>query len=98
MLDVIKKNKAVTIGVVALLCLMLVFASPTRAIKINAFFLGCEVKNLATAEFEKQGETSPYRYICTNSELCDRTTGSDHSTWNVKKVVFIYIPEWAGNG
>lgn len=88
---------------VAIIAAVMLFAlsNPTRAIKADALLMGCDVKDVISAEFEKDNDTNPAswgdKYI-TQSELEDKITGTGHSTWYVHKIVFIYIPEWAGNG
>lgn len=85
---------------VVVIALLVAFSSPTRALKIGALVNGCEPKDVITAEFEKR-ETIGANcdvYMCTNVELEDRITGCGHSTWYIHRIIFINIPEWAGNG
>lgn len=87
--------------IIIILLLLLVFSSPTRAIKANALVMGCNFGEVIAAEFVKDNDDNPNswgdKYI-TQSELEDRLTGTCHSIWYVQKILFINIPQWAGNG
>lgn len=85
---------------ILLAILIFIFSSPTRAIKANALIMGCEFKDVVTAEFEKSNDINPNswgdKYIA-DSELEDKLTGTAHSTWYVYRILFINIPQWACN-
>lgn len=96
------KKLKVTVAIVVVLFIAFasVFNNPITALKIGALANGCEWKDVRKAEFEKQDSisTSCDVYMCVNNELEDNLTGSAHSTWYIHRVLFINIPEWAGNG
>ena len=87
--------------IIIILLLLLVFSSPTRAIKANALVMGCDFGEVIAAEFVKDNDDNPNswgdKYII-QSELEDRLTGTCHSVWYVQEILFINIPQWAGNG
>lgn len=87
--------------VVIIVALLFTFSSPTRAIKCAALIQGCEWQEVVAAEFEEKDviETFPTKVVYeTDSSLLDELTGAGHSVWYVYKIVFINIPQWAGNG
>ena len=94
-------KKIMTIILAVLLAVSLfIFSSPTRAIKVGALKQGCVWREVMDAEFEKTDTlgTGVEVYQSNHLELCDKLTGSGHSTWYVHRVGFLCIPEWAGNG
>lgn len=93
-------KKFIVIILILLTCLLIFFSTPSNAIKAGALIAGCEWKEVLTAEFEKTDTlgTGVEVYQSNHLELCDKLTGSGHSTWYVHRVGFLCIPEWAGNG
>ena len=87
--------------VVIIVVLLFILSNPIRAIKCGALIQGCDWKEVMTAEFEEKDviETFPAKVVYeTDSSLLDELTGSGHSVWYVYRIVFINIPQWAGNG
>ena len=79
---------------------MTVFADPVRALRISAVLHGCERADVRDAVFEKTDAVSTVKsvYRAVNTVLPDRLTGSSHQTWYVYRILFVYVPIWAGNG
>lgn len=95
------KKFATIILAIALAVSMFLYASPTRAIKIGALKQGCVWQEVMDAEFEQVDVISAFprkAVYKSDSVLCDKQTGSGHSTWYVYTILFINIPVWAGNG
>lgn len=97
----IVKTTIIVIILILILLLLFAFSSPTRAIRTNALAMGCDFGEVIAAEFVKVNDDDPNswgdKYI-TQSELEDRVTGTCHSAWYVHRILFINIPQWAGNG
>lgn len=95
------RKYVIGIAVLIIVTLLFVFSSPVRAIKADALMMGCPLKDVVAAEFQKLNDSDSHswgdKYI-TDSGLYDKLTGTGHADWYVHKILFIYIPKWAGNG
>lgn len=87
------------IAAALLAILLFIGTSPVRAIKAAALLSRCSWTDVIRAEFQETDRigrsTAVYR---TDAGLLDPLTGSGHSVWYVHRLLFLYIPEWAGNG
>ena len=95
-----KKRIVQIVFLIVVVLILALLADPVRALRISAVLHGCERQDVRNARFEKEdtagGNVSVYRAV--NTLLLDRLTGSGHQTWRVYRILFVYIPVWAGNG
>ena len=95
-----KKRIGLIVFLILIALVLVILADPVRALRISAVLHGCERQDVRNARFEKKdaagGNVSVYRAV--NTLLLDRLTGSGHQTWRVYRILFLYIPVWAGNG
>ena len=95
-----KKKLLFCIVAVLIIALVILFSSPTRAIRISAVLHGCDRAEVMDTEFELHDAINSFTYVyrAVDTVLADNLTGSGHQTWYVYKVLFVNIPVWAGNG
>ena len=95
-----KKKILLSIVAVLIIATVLLFSSPTRAIRISAVLHGCDKTEVMSTEFELYEVINPFTsvYKAVGTVLADNLTGSGHQTWYVYTILFVNIPIWAGNG
>lgn len=99
MKNIIRNNLSKIIIAAIIIVILVIFSSPIRAIKVGALVYGCEWNDVKNAKFRVSENINLItKKYTTDTELNDKTTGTDHSTWIVHNLIIIKIPYWPGNG
>ena len=95
----IRKHKGKIIVAILLAVFVIIFSSPTRAIKANALLTGCNWKSALTAEFRASDVNFMVKeYVVSNSEGILDFNGNKLATWRMADFLIIKYAWYHGEG